>query len=76
MQIAITGARGTLGREVVKFCSKNGHKTIQINRTDQEKDDTPNTTMRTADAANSYEDTLKAFKGCDAVIVRSIFGNS
>lgn len=68
MKIAITGARGTVGREVVKLCAKEGHATVQINRTDQEQDDTPNTEMRTADAANSYEDIVKAFKGCDAVI--------
>lgn len=68
MKIAITGARGTVGREVVKLCSKAGHSTVQINRTDQEDDGTPNTEMRTADAASSFEDTLKAFKGCDAVI--------
>ncbi|KAK9412908.1 putative UDP-galactose 4-epimerase [Seiridium unicorne] len=68
MKIAITGARGTVGREVVKLCAKEGHETVQINRTDQEKDDTPNTEMRTADAATSYEDTVKAFKGCDAII--------
>ena len=41
---------------------------MQVNRTDQEKDDTPNTEMRTADTAKDYEATLKAFKGCDAVI--------
>ncbi|KAL7007672.1 hypothetical protein EMMF5_002748 [Cystobasidiomycetes sp. EMM_F5] len=42
--------------------------TVQVNRTDQEKDDTPNTEMRTADTASDYEATLKAFKGVDAVI--------
>ncbi|KAF3023702.1 hypothetical protein E8E14_013893 [Neopestalotiopsis sp. 37M] len=68
MKIAITGARGTVGREVVKLCAKEGHQTVQINRTDQEKDDTPNTEMRTADAAQSYDDTVAAFRGCDAVI--------
>jgi len=67
-KIAITGARGTVGREVVKVCSEAGHHTVQINRTDQEYDGTKNSEMRTADAANSYDDTLKAFKGCDAVI--------
>lgn len=68
MKIAITGARGTVGREVVKYCAKKGHHTVQINRTDQEHDGTENTEMRTADAANSYDDTVKAFKDCDAVI--------
>lgn len=68
MKIAITGARGTVGREVVKLCSKAGHQTVQINRTEQEHDGTPNSEMRVADAASSFEDTVKAFKGCDAVI--------
>jgi len=68
MKIAITGARGTVGQGVVKVCAKAGHHTVQVNRTDEDKDDTPNTEMRTADSANSYDDTVKAFKGCDAVI--------
>jgi nucleoside-diphosphate-sugar epimerase len=68
MKIAITGARGTVGRALVKVCSKAGHHTVQVNRTDQEYDGTPNSEMRTADTANSYDDTVKAFQGCDAVI--------
>lgn len=68
MKIAISGARGTVGQAVVKACADAGHHTVQINRTDQEKDDTPNTEMRTADIANSYDDTLKALKGCDSFI--------
>jgi nucleoside-diphosphate-sugar epimerase len=68
MKIAITGARGTVGQEVVKLCAKAGHSTVQVNRTDEENDGTPNTEMRTADAASDYDATLEAFKGCDAVI--------
>lgn len=68
MKIAITGARGTVGREVVKLCANEGHSTVQINRTEQEHDGTQNTEMRTADAASDYDATVKAFKGCDAVI--------
>lgn len=68
MKIAITGARGTVGREVVKVCAKEGHHTVQINRTADDHDGTPNSEMRVADSASSYEDTVKAFKGCDAVI--------
>lgn len=68
MKIAITGARGTVGREVVRVCANAGHSTVQINRTNQEHDGTNNSEMRTADAANSYDDTLEAFQGCDAVI--------
>lgn len=68
MKIAITGARGTVGRICVKICSEAGHHTVQINRTEEKQDDTPNTEMRTADSASDYEATVKAFKGVDAVI--------
>lgn len=68
MRIAITGARGTLGQTVVKACSKAGHSTVQVNRTQQEHDGTPNSEMRTADVANDYDATVQAFKNCDAVI--------
>jgi nucleoside-diphosphate-sugar epimerase len=58
MKIAITGARGTVGQEVVKLCAKAGYSTVQVNRTDEKNkvDGYENTEMRTADAA------------CDAVI--------
>lgn len=68
MKIAITGARGTVGREVVKLCAKEGHSTVQINRTDQEYDGTPNSEMRTANAADDYDSVVKALQGCDAFI--------
>ena len=68
MKIAITGARGTVGRAVVKTCSQAGHETVQVNRTEQEYDGTPASEMRTADTATDYEATVRAFSGCDAVI--------
>lgn len=68
MKIAITGARGTVGREVVKLCAQEGHATVQINRSDQEHDGTPNSTMRTADAAADYDATAAALRDCDALI--------
>jgi nucleoside-diphosphate-sugar epimerase len=68
MKIAITGARGTLGRALVKLCADGGHHTVQINRTEEKYDGTPNSEMRTADVANDYDATVKAFDGCDAVI--------
>lgn len=52
----------------VKVCAKAGHHTVQINRTEEEHDGTPNSEMRVADSASSYDDSVKAFKGCDAVI--------
>ncbi|KAH9845695.1 putative UDP-galactose 4-epimerase [Teratosphaeria destructans] len=69
MKIAITGARGTVGKEVVKLCAEKGHHTIQIDHTENtEKDETPNTEHRTADAAADYDALLDAFKGADAII--------
>jgi len=69
MKIAITGARGTVGKICVKVASEQGHHTIQINRTEEKQDpDIKNTEMRVADAANDYEATLEAFKGADAII--------
>ncbi len=68
MKIAITGARGTVGQEVVKLCAKAGYSTVQVNRTDEKNNGIENTEMRTADAASDYDATVKAFKGCDAVI--------
>ncbi len=68
MKIAITGARGTVGQKAVQQCSRAGHQTIQINRTDTDYDGTPNSEMRTADVANDYDSTLNAFRGCDAII--------
>jgi nucleoside-diphosphate-sugar epimerase len=68
MKIAVTGARGGVGRELVKLCSAEGHDTVQINRTDQKHDGTPRSEMRTADVASDYNATLKAFTGCDAVV--------
>lgn len=68
MRIGVTGARGLVGKVVVKTCSEAGHHTVQINRTPQGYDGTPNSEMRTANVANDYEATVEAFKGCDAII--------
>lgn len=68
MKIAITGARGTVGQVLVKLCAEKGHHTVQINRTEQPYDGTPNSEMRTANVADDYDATLQAFRGCDAVI--------
>lgn len=51
MKIAVTGARGTVGQEVVQLCSKEGHHTVQVNRTDEEYNGIPNSEMRTADTS-------------------------
>lgn len=70
MKIAITGARGTVGQEVVKFCAKAGYSIVKVNRTDETNkvEGYEKTEMRTADAASDYDATVNAFKGCDAVI--------
>jgi len=68
MKIAITGARGTVGKVCVDLCVKEGHQVIAINRTEEKPHDSPNVEMRTADSASDYDATVKAFKGADAVI--------
>jgi nucleoside-diphosphate-sugar epimerase len=68
MKIAITGARGTVGKEVVKLCEEKGIYTVQVDRTEEKSDGSPNTERRTADIANDYEACLDAFQGCDAII--------
>ncbi|KAH8690159.1 hypothetical protein BGW36DRAFT_307077 [Talaromyces proteolyticus] len=75
MKIAITGARGGVGKEIVKLCSDCGHETVQVNRTDQKHNGTPNSEMRTADVASDYNATVKAFTGCDAVIHLAAIAN-
>lgn len=42
--------------------------TFQVGRTDQDNDGTPNSEMRTANIANDYDATVKAFRGADAII--------
>jgi nucleoside-diphosphate-sugar epimerase len=68
MRIAIAGARGEVGQAVVALAQKKGHFTIEINRSKEDKPDTEHTEHRTADLSKSYEDTRKAFEGCDALI--------
>ena len=68
MKIAITGARGTVGKEVVKAAVDAGHSIIQIDRTESKPESGDNTEHRIADISNDYDATVKAFKGCDAVI--------
>ncbi|KAJ0418915.1 hypothetical protein BJY00DRAFT_287236 [Aspergillus carlsbadensis] len=68
MKIAITGARGTVGKLAVQACATAGHHTVQVDRTPEEFDGTRNSQMRTADVANDYDATVTAFKGCDALI--------
>ncbi|RYP37331.1 hypothetical protein DL767_002974 [Monosporascus sp. MG133] len=68
MKIAITGARGTVGKEVVKLAAKEGHSIVQVNRTEEPDDGTPNSKLVVADAAADYDAVVEAFRGCDAVI--------
>lgn len=68
MKIAITGARGTVGKEVVKAAIEAGHSVIQVDRTESKPEPGDNTEHRIADTADDYDATVKAFKGCEAVI--------
>ena len=44
------------------------YHTVQVNRDDSGRIDVPNTEFRTADISGDFQQTLKAFKGCDAII--------
>jgi len=68
MRIAVAGARGSVGQEVVKLAISKGHFVYQINRTEEEGENTDKTEYRIANLSESYEDTVKAFKGADALI--------
>ncbi|KAK4183022.1 hypothetical protein QBC35DRAFT_456716 [Podospora australis] len=69
MKIAITGARGSVGREVVRACAEAGHSTVQVDGSHEDQDtETPRTEMRTADTANDYDALVAAIKDCDAFI--------
>jgi nucleoside-diphosphate-sugar epimerase len=67
MKIAITGAKGLVGRAVVKHCAEKGYHTVQIDR-HVEHDNAPNSEHRAADTAADYDAVVAAFQGCDAVI--------
>jgi nucleoside-diphosphate-sugar epimerase len=66
MKIAVTGAQGALGKQVVKLCAEAGHATVQIDRIEA-SNDIPNSEIRTADATD-YNAMLEALRGCDALI--------
>lgn len=68
MKIAITGAKGNVGQAVVKHCAEKGYKTVQIDLTEFENDNTPNSETRVADTAGDYDSVVAAFRGCDAII--------
>lgn len=66
--MAVTGARGSVGQEVVKLAAKHNWDIIEIDRTERDANDHPFNEKRTADISGSYEETVRAFKGADAVI--------
>ncbi|CAK3946580.1 UDP-galactose 4-epimerase [Lecanosticta acicola] len=68
MRVAVTGAHGSVGQEVVKLAAKHNWDIIEIDRTERDANDHPFNEKRTADISGSYEETVKAFKGADAVI--------
>jgi nucleoside-diphosphate-sugar epimerase len=68
MKIAITGAKGNVGSAVVAYCASKGYQTVQIDMTEFENNDTPNSETRVADTAGDYDSVVAAFQGCDAII--------
>jgi len=67
MKIAITGAKGKVGSEVVNLCHEQGHSTIQIDLADGGSEGS-NTVYKKVDTAGDYDSLVEAFKGADAVI--------
>jgi len=67
LKIAVTGARGLVGKEVVKLAKSQGHYVIQINRTKEKEENDPNSEQREAEATD-YDAMKEAFKGAEAVI--------
>lgn len=68
MKIAVTGAKGIVGSAVVKECADKGYETVQIDISEFEKNDTPNSVCRVADTAGDYDSFARALEGCDALI--------
>lgn len=65
MKIAITGAKGNVGSAVVRHCASKGYETVQIDISEFENDDTPNSETRVADTTDDYDSIVAAFRGCD-----------
>jgi len=68
MKIAVTGARGLVGKEVVKLCKEQGHYVIEINRTEEKSASNDKTGEHRVAQATDYDATKAAFSGADAVI--------
>jgi len=68
MKIAVTGARGLVGKEVVKLCKEQGHYVIEINRTEEKDDEKNGKGEKRVAQATDYDATKAAFSGADAVI--------
>jgi predicted amino acid dehydrogenase len=49
MKAAIVGAKGKVGSAVVKYHAPKAYKTVQIDMTEFEKNDTPNAETKVAD---------------------------
>lgn len=63
MKIAITGAHGNVGSEVVKLCTESGHTPVLIDLAGKDGYET-----QVVDIATDYDGTVKALRGCNALI--------
>lgn len=63
MRIAVTGARGWVGRAVSDLARQQGHEVVEIDRVEA----AAGHPVHTLDLAD-YADTVAAFEGCDALI--------
>ncbi|EJT99460.1 UDP-galactose 4-epimerase [Dacryopinax primogenitus] len=66
-RIAVTGARGLVGKVLTKYLKEQGHYVIEINRTPEKDSGDGVSEQRTAEATD-YNAVKEAFRGADAVI--------
>lgn len=67
MKIAVTGASGELGRNLVPYLKQNGHEVVAIDRTPPAKIDGPLPTFMIVDVTD-FGEVAAALAGCDAVV--------
>lgn len=78
MKIAVTGCNGRVGRRVVKFALKKGHKVVGIDYSpaaDVAESQPDDFTFLSVDLKD-YQKTLDALSGCDAIVQLAAFPDS
>lgn len=74
MHVAITGARGRLGRVLVRRLASEGHRVVGLDRVEPTEEPPPGVRQVTGDTT-SYDQLARAFAGCDAVVHLAAYTN-